>query len=560
MLNESLKYEISAISNIHIVAILISLVFLIIFFTKIKRDWSLYSFVVMQASLIFWMFFKILKTVSPNIVLRWSFVLAYYFCVYVFEVAIFNFNYSLYKNKKPRRDENIALIIMAFLQFMIVSTNPIHHKFYSRFDMKGDAFGYIFYVSQFIIYLIIGVSVYYGVLHFRKRLRGVSKAYMAIMASIIAVPLVLNLLYITHIWHKFIWYIGVDLLFDITPMSFIFSTVVFYYVTFDRGLLEVSPIKRYEIVNNLDSAICFLGSSFRNIYSNEKFFNLLGESGVQIVESEVIELNPRGNVGFEKEFSLEGKTFRLKGMRVETFAETQYLITIDDISDYLEIKNKLAIQNSRLDAINAELKLAITQLEKASKEGARNYVAKELHDIIGHSLVVVIKLMEVAKMYAKKDEKLCLKALEDSSLALNEGIDKMAHIREHEERYNTNMLQEELRKMLSRIESSEIKVHFNYKGVNKDVQAKIYDSVLRVCRELVTNAIKHASPTAIFIALSCSGERISISVMDNGIGCDNLVEGNGLNGIKERIASCKGLVEFICGEGEGFMAKLEVPV
>ncbi len=556
MISENLKYEISIICGVHIVAIIISLILLIVFFVRVKREWSLYSFCIAQLSIIFWMLFKIFKTVAPNEIIRWICIVAYYFFIYAFEVAIFNFAYSLYRKSKPRRDENLALVILAFMQFLVVLTNPIHHQFYRVYNFSIDRFGPMFYVNQGILYLLIIVSTYYGVLHFRDKLKEFSFRYKLGMTAMIVVPMIINILFLTKVLRYFLLCLGFTTYFDITPISFLLADFVFYYATFDKELIGIRPLMRHEIVSNLDTAIYVLDSSFRVVYRNDKSMDLLGNNGKKIVEDEVRAIGMRYKSSEKIDLACDDKSIILHILKVDTLWETKYVVTLDDVSEYKRMEEKIKLQNAQLDALNADLKEAIKDLENASKIGARNFVAKELHDIIGHSLVVVIKLMEVAKMYSYKDRKLSKLALDDGILALNDGIDDMANIREHKEVYNTNMLQEEISKMLTRIKTSDIKTHFNFKGAKKEISSETYDTLIRVCGELVTNSIKHARADAIFISINIERSAISISVMDDGIGCDNLVEGNGLKGIRERLGQIGGKIDFASSQNEGFMSRI----
>ncbi len=558
MISEDLKYEISIICGVHIVAIIISLILLIVFFVRVKRDWSLYSFCLAQLSIIFWMVFKIFKTVAPNEIIRWISVVCYYFFIYAFEVAIFNFAYSLYRKSKPGKDENLALIILAFMQFLVVFTNPIHHQFYKVYNFHMDRFGTMFYVNQGILYLLIIISLYYGILHFRDKLKDFSFRYKLGMSIIIMVPMIINMLYLTGVLKYITKYFSITTYFDITPIAFLLADFVFYYATFDKEIIGIRPLMRHEIVSNLDTATYVLDSSFRVIYSNDKSIDLLGSEGKTRVEDEVKALGMRAKTSEKAEFDCDNKSIILHALKVDNLWETQYVVTLDDVSEYKQIQEEIRLQNLKLYALNADLREAIKELENASKIGARNFVAKELHDIIGHSLVVVIKLMEVAKMYSYKDRKLSKLALDDGILTLNDGIEDMANIREHKDVYNTNMLQEEISKMLTRIKTSDIKTHFNFKGIKKEIKAETYDTLIRVCGELVTNSIKHASASAIFISVSIEKSGINISVMDDGIGCDDLVEGNGLKGIRERLGQIGGKIDFICSQNEGFMSKIAV--
>lgn len=74
----------------------------------------------------------------------------------------------------------------------------------------------------------------------------------------------------------------------------------------------------------------------------------------------------------------------------------------------------------------------------------------------------------------------------------------------------------------------------------------------------MTNSIKYAEAKDIFISVTVKEKGIDILFLDNGKGCDTLVLGNGLNGIKERLRLVGGNAEFITGNNEGFMSKIRI--
>ncbi len=74
-------------------------------------------------------------------------------------------------------------------------------------------------------------------------------------------------------------------------------------------------------------------------------------------------------------------------------------------------------------------------------------------------------------------------------------------------------------------------------------------------KEIVTNAIKHASANTILVDLDYSGEGLVIDVSDDGCGFDATdsapVGHFGLQGIRERIKALGGVVEIESSIGHG---------
>ena len=80
-------------------------------------------------------------------------------------------------------------------------------------------------------------------------------------------------------------------------------------------------------------------------------------------------------------------------------------------------------------------------------------------------------------------------------------------------------------------------------------------NLYRVLQELLTNMKKHSGASHVVFIFSQSQETIQISYQDNGIGSD-ILKGNGLLNIKNRIASIDGSVTFESEKGHGFKASI----
>ena len=86
---------------------------------------------------------------------------------------------------------------------------------------------------------------------------------------------------------------------------------------------------------------------------------------------------------------------------------------------------------------------------------------------------------------------------------------------------------------------------------------KTTHTILRIIRELATNAVRHGHASAIKIAGSIDGEKLRFSVIDNGTGFDpdhaaGVGEGHfGLEGIRERVDRLDGEVDISSSHGRG---------
>lgn len=92
-------------------------------------------------------------------------------------------------------------------------------------------------------------------------------------------------------------------------------------------------------------------------------------------------------------------------------------------------------------------------------------------------------------------------------------------------------------------------------------------ALYRATQEALTNAIRHANPTSISIALAAGDDRVEMSVTDNGCGFDAAGKprsrgdrGLGLVGMRERLDSVGGRLHVRSKTGEGTVVGMFVPV
>ena len=561
MFDEVLKLEIQTICLVHIIAIIISIVALMIFYIKAKNDFSLRAFLVLQSSMIGWMIFKIFKTVSPNEGSRWWFIVGYFFCICIVEISFLEFAYSSFKDKPLNIKKRIILYAIAMTQFIVILTNPYHYLFYSYYDIWRDSWGPLFFVHMGIEYGFILIGIYYCYKTFKIRLSNKKRKYKLLITLAITVPLIFNILFITTIFHDFLRSIGIKVMFDLTPIVFTWSLIVFVFATFNSDFIKLSPLLRHEMVHKLNTPICVLDSAFTPVYSNECFNEMFLDSEANIAKLITARSGIEPFIRKETEIEIDEYAIIIKAFRVNSYIETQYLMTFRNVTPYRNAEKQINERQNVIVEQNKELNDTINVLKETSKAGARRYIARELHDIIGHSLVVAIKLLEVAKAYYNRDKELCSESIRDALKSLETGLLSMKSVKEKstiKASYNGGVLKKDIAKTLEGIHALGINTSIHVKGHFCSIDDKTYDVIKKVCTELITNAIKHGNPSEVLISIDITPEEIHILIIDNGIGCGKIDKGNGLNGIDKRLSLIGGVAAYTSNENEGFMCNITI--
>ncbi len=207
----------------------------------------------------------------------------------------------------------------------------------------------------------------------------------------------------------------------------------------------------------------------------------------------------------------------------------------------------------KLEASRSELEKAHRQLLQHSKQKERlllveerNRIAREIHDTLAHSLTTIIVGMEAAKKLMDKDSERARLELEKSQEQARRGLDD---VRRSVKALKPRALEEQgfsdaLRALSRDFETQGVQVEVQ---VDRDLEiAEQYELPLfRVIQECVTNSLRHGGASRVLVSLRKVGSSLALEIADSGSGCASLVEGSGLQGIRERLEALGGRVEFL---------------
>jgi signal transduction histidine kinase len=85
------------------------------------------------------------------------------------------------------------------------------------------------------------------------------------------------------------------------------------------------------------------------------------------------------------------------------------------------------------------------------------------------------------------------------------------------------------------------------------------EAVVRCVQGALTNAARHAQAKRVVVRVARDGARVRLTIADDGRGSAALAPGNGISGMRERIAALGGEVEFTTAPGRGFVVAASLP-
>ncbi|HLH64381.1 MAG TPA: sensor histidine kinase [Solirubrobacteraceae bacterium] len=210
---------------------------------------------------------------------------------------------------------------------------------------------------------------------------------------------------------------------------------------------------------------------------------------------------------------------------------------------------------------NDELREARAQLAQAAVARERERFARDLHDLLGHSLSVIAIKAELAGRMLREDP--------DRAGAEVADVERVARLALREVRdavggYRRPTLDGELDRALLALAAAGIQaeVERDHEPLDPDVEAVLAWSV----REGATNVIRHSGARSCYLRITTGSDTATVEVLDDGAGAErepalDAPPGHGLSGLAERAERLRGTIRSGRREdGPGFRLAVSVPV
>ncbi len=207
------------------------------------------------------------------------------------------------------------------------------------------------------------------------------------------------------------------------------------------------------------------------------------------------------------------------------------------------------------------------QRARAASVDERNRIARELHDIVAHSLSVIVVQAEGGRAVAARHPERAGEVLgtiaETGREALTETRRILGVLREGHEgagaEYGPQPGLDDIAELVRRTSERAELTTF---GSPPPLAPAVGLTAYRVVQESLTNVLKHAGPQArARVVLACTADAVEIEVTDDGEGTAAVPDGHGhgLRGMAERVSLHDG--ELTAGPGPvgGFVVRARIP-
>lgn len=207
---------------------------------------------------------------------------------------------------------------------------------------------------------------------------------------------------------------------------------------------------------------------------------------------------------------------------------------------------------------DAALQLSHEEVRRLAATAERERIGRDLHDLLGHTLSLITLKLELSRKLVDRDSAASRREVEEAERIARHAL---AEVRSAVTGIRATDLAAELASARLLLESS---------GVQLDCDAppglppEIERALSLVLREAVTNIARHARASQAQVAFGIVGGNVRLNVVDNGRGGiapgGSRREGNGLGGMRERVAALGGTLGIESPRGNGTRLRVCVPM
>ncbi len=447
------------------------------------------------------------------------------------------------------RDLLFGLSALHYLAFL---TNEYHHLFYRQFEVGDVVYGWVFYEHMLYTYLCVLCGLAAVLREFWKR--RVPAVHLLVILLAVAVPLSFNLLYLSGL---------LEVSFDLTPPAFALSSFLMLLAVLRYDFLDVNALAFGQIFTSIAEGVAIYNKRGMVVYCNEAASGWLGiRAGDDFEKIQALLEKQKLVVEREREMPEEEAEFipergghvrvrqYLKRTRGGSLVAGTFLLT--DVGEYYE-----RLQQGRELAVSAQ-RLAIEQ--------ERNRIAQEVHDTTGHTLTMIQSLLRLARVewedvceregertgcvgeYLAQAQELAVNGIRELRISINQ-------LRQETE---WGLVTQGILQLAKSVKELEVEV--NIQGKDGPEYSHLSMIAYDCFREAITNCLKYARATHMDVIVKFEGNGLGLYVFDDGQGCGEVVENNGIRGIRERVEKAGGRVRILSSEGEGFQIYIWLPV
>jgi signal transduction histidine kinase len=239
---------------------------------------------------------------------------------------------------------------------------------------------------------------------------------------------------------------------------------------------------------------------------------------------------------------------------------------------------QLTAANVQLEEAHRQLTQSVEQEQEIAVLRERTRLAREMHDTLGHALVLISVKLEAAQRLRERYPERCERELEATKEVARESMSALrasiANLRSPalEQKHIYHVLGRTTRELAQR---TGLHIMYTLQADSESLPEAVEETLWKVCLEALTNIEKHAHANNVELCISRHAEKLRMDIHDDGIGlpqdlCQFRADGSleciipdgryGLRGMRERIECIGGHFSLHSGKGQGTTVTIDLPL
>ncbi|MCC2958082.1 sensor histidine kinase [Massilia sp. IC2-477] len=196
-----------------------------------------------------------------------------------------------------------------------------------------------------------------------------------------------------------------------------------------------------------------------------------------------------------------------------------------------------SVMDARLRRSRQQLMRKQEEVEHMATIAERERISRDLHDLLGHSLSLIALKAELARKLVHRDADACAREVGDIEASARQAL---AEVRAAVTGYREKGLASALASARASLAAADVRLEEKVERIELAPAAE--NVVALALREAVTNVVRHAGASRCSVSLSLEHGVAVLRILDDGKARSeaDIRHGNGLSGMRERVASVGG--------------------
>ncbi|WP_377887700.1 sensor histidine kinase [Alkalihalobacillus sp. R86527] len=298
-----------------------------------------------------------------------------------------------------------------------------------------------------------------------------------------------------------------------------------------------------------------------------KNFHNYGEPVIRKAYEQASEAQIKLSISLEKETRLKdqiaGIENRILSVRKTSDKAESFMSQISTVLSFLG--GELRQYGEAIEDAKRKQEYGLRIIEAQEEE--RKRLSREIHDGPAQVLAnVLLRSQLIERIYEKKGKDEAFKEIKDMRSLIEDALTEVRRLI-----YDLRPMALDdlgliptLLKYLNRVdERSNADITFEYYEGIQRMHVRLEAAIFRLVQEATQNAIKHAEASKIHVDLTLDGDKIVVTIQDNGIGFDVNVRKDqsfGLLGMKERVGLLNGTIKVDSTPKKGTYILIRIPI